>query len=62
MVVSPLKVRKRLVHVADGSPHSAGELQADEKQLTGLIGGKRKTAVLLPVPETTRVNCIEPWL
>jgi hypothetical protein len=62
-VVSPLKDRQRLVCFADGSRFFAGELTAGEKQLTGLIGRKRKTAVLLlQVQETTRVNCIEPRL
>ncbi len=64
VVVSPLKDRQRLVRFADGSRLFAGELAADEKPLTGLIGGERKTAVLLlqAVQEIPRVNCIEPWL
>lgn len=63
VVVSPLKDRQPLVRFADGSRLFAGELAADEKPLTGLIGGERRTAVLLqPVQETTRANCIEPWL
>ena len=63
VVVSPLKDRQPFVRFADGSRLFAGELAADEKPLTGLIGDERRTAVLLhPVLETTRANCIEPWL
>jgi hypothetical protein len=41
---------------------STGGLAADQKQLAGLIRGKRQTAVLSlqPVQEITGANCIEP--